>query len=51
MYGNEAGISASTLAATGAALSTGSIILTAVAVILGAAGAWLLFRKESKVKP
>lgn len=47
MYGTD------TLAATGgvAAIATGSIFLAAVAVIFAGAALYLLFRKESKVKP
>ncbi len=47
MYGTD------TLAATGAvaAVATGSLFLVAVAVVFAGVALYLLFRKESKVKP
>ncbi len=47
MYGTD------TLAATGgvAALATGSLFLAGVALVFAGVALYLLFRKESKVKP
>lgn len=50
MYGTEAS-SASALAATGLGLATGSWVLAAVGIVFVGMALYLLFRKESKVKP
>ena len=51
MYGTDTAVGTSALAATGGALTTGSMFLAGVAIILAAVGLYLLFRKESKIKP
>lgn len=51
MYGTDAAVGTSTLAATGGALATGSVFLAGVAIVLAGIALYLLFRKESKVKP
>lgn len=51
MYGTETGVGTTALAATGAALNTGSIFLAAVGITLAGVAIYLLARKESKVKP
>lgn len=50
MYGTEASTT-SALAATGLGLATGSWILAGVGFVLAGVALYLLFRKESKVKP
>lgn len=50
MYGTEASTTTA-LAATGASLATGSWLLAGVGLILAGMALYLLFRKESKVKP
>ena len=50
MYGSE--ITGGSLALTGAAMTTGNIILGVVGIAFALAGVVLLFRKDSKkVKP
>jgi hypothetical protein len=51
MYGTETGVGASALAATGAGLSTGSMLLAGVGLVLAGIAVFLLFRKEGKNRP
>lgn len=51
MYGTDAGVGTTALAVTGISLATGAWLLAGVGLVLGGIAFYLLFRKESKVKP
>ena len=51
MYGTDAGVGTTALAVTGISLATGAWLLAGVGLVLGGIALYLLFRKESKVKP
>ena len=51
MYGTNAGIAGGTLAMTGLALGVGSYLLAGVGLVFAGVALYLLFRRESKIKP
>lgn len=51
MYGTETGVTTMALAATGLGLATGAWILAGVGLVLAGVAVYLLFRRESKIKP
>lgn len=51
MYGTDAAVSSTALAATGMGLAIGSWFLAGVGLVLAGIAIWLLVRREGETKP
>lgn len=51
MYGTDAGVTTTALAATGMGLAVGSWFLAGVGLVLAGIAVWMLVRRESNTKP